>query len=438
MSVEPPALALGKNPPAGLWRLLGVRATAADWDMAVAKARSCLAGLPVALGAEDATRTVAAILGEAQFGWRHWQLSRAKRLYYRLRPLLPAQVRPLLQRVTARRYRSGSLLRWPIEDRYVRFQLEAVRYCLQNASCTSAPYVHFWPQAKRFALVLTHDVESAAGQRFVREVADLEERYGFRSSFNFVPERYPIDERLLAELRERSFEVGVHGLRHDGRLFSSLDVFRERAGRINCYLRAWQAVGFRSPMTHRNPTWMQALDVEYDSSFFDTDPFEPIPGGTMSIWPFMMGRFVELPYTLAQDHTLMRTLGESTPRLWLEKVAFVERHCGMALVNTHPDYLRNPRYLSIYEAFLANTRRQAAGYWHALPRDVARWWRRRATAAAEWDGHRWQLPGLPQATIGRIRISTVATAQAGVDVVLEEDGIGDAQRGIAQEHVAAV
>ena len=32
---------------------------------------------------------------------------------------------------------------------------------------------------------------------------------------------------------------------------------------------------------------MQALEIEYDLSFFDTDPCEPIPGGTMSIWPFL-------------------------------------------------------------------------------------------------------------------------------------------------------
>ena len=45
---------------------------------------------------------------------------------------------------------------------------------------------------------------------------------------------------------------------------------------------------------------MRHLEIEYDLSFFDTDPFEPIPGGTMSIWPFFIGHFVELPYTLAR------------------------------------------------------------------------------------------------------------------------------------------
>ncbi len=60
---------------------------------------------------------------------------------------------------------------------------------------------------------------------------------------------------------------------------------------------------------------MQALEVEYDLSFFDTDPYEPIPGGGMSIWLYWIGRFIELPYTLAQDSTLAIVLGEETPRL---------------------------------------------------------------------------------------------------------------------------
>ena len=141
---------------------------------------------------------------------------------------------------------------------------------------------------------------------------------------------------------------------------------------MNRQLRAWGAKGFRSPMTHRRPAWMQGLDVAWDSSFFDTDPYEPIPGGVMSIWPFVMGRFVELPYTLPQDHTLIETLGETSPRLWLQKLDFLAAHHGMALVNVHPDYVCRNGRLSMYEEFLEEVTHRE-GYWHALPRDVASW-----------------------------------------------------------------
>src|SRR5216684_7624082 len=142
-------------------------------------------------------------------------------------------------------------------------------------------------------------------------------------------ERYRVDRGLMEDLRARGFEIGVHGLKHDGRDFESLDQFMRRATRMNEFIDDFAAAGFRSPLTHRNPEWMQALGIEYDGSFFDTDPYEPMAGGTMSIWPFQMGHFVELPYTLAQDYTVTDVLGETTPRMWLEKVEFVQAHHGM-------------------------------------------------------------------------------------------------------------
>jgi hypothetical protein len=294
-------------------------------------------------------------------------------------------------------------LGWPIEDRYVRFQFACAAEVLRQRKVDCGVHVNFWPEGRRFALVLTHDVESAAGVEFAPRLAELEERLGFHSSFNFVPERYRVDPELLSALRQRGFEVGVHGLKHDGRLFSSQRIFTRRAAKINEYLRAWAATGFRAPYTHRNPEWLQALNIEYDLSFFDTDPYEPMPGGAMSIWPFLLGSFVELPYTLVQDHTLMVVLGERTPSAWLDKVDFVERWRGMALVNAHPDYLLEPQRLAIYEAFL-RAMKEKENYWHAAPGEVARWWRRRAGFTPEWRDGQWDLSSLPNATVARISI----------------------------------
>ena len=280
------------------------------------------------------------------------------------------------------RQRTGAALDFPIEDRYLRFQFEIVARLMAARRLESISHVEFWPAGREFAFVLTHDIETDDGQKYARAVAALEERYGFRSSFNFVPEKYRVDLDLIGELKKRGFEVGVHGLKHDGKSFASKAAFDSRVESINRYLAQWGAVGFRSPMTHRNPEWMQALEIEYDLSFFDTDPYEPMPGGTMSVWPFIMGRFVELPYTLCQDHTLMVTLAERTPRLWLEKVEFIRRYRGLALLNAHPDYLRVPARFAIYEDFLKAMSRRT-GYWHALPRDAARWWRARAAVELE-------------------------------------------------------
>src|SRR5207253_7439982 len=121
-----------------------------------------------------------------------------------------------------------------------------------------------------------------------------------------------------------------------------------------------------------------------DSSFFDTDPFEPLPGGTMSIWPFVLGRFIELPYTLPQDSTLVDVMGEKSPRLWLDKVEYIERWGGMALLNTHPDYLRRSDHWEVYSSLLEELRGRGS-HWDALPRAAARWWRLRADAASASD-----------------------------------------------------
>ena len=135
-----------------------------------------------------------------------------------------------------------------------------------------------WPEGKKFALVLSHDVDTTEGYKNVLNVADLEERLGFRSSFNFVPERYgKISLALLDELRRRGFGVGVHGLKHDGKLFLSKRSFDRQAQRINAYLKEWNTQGFTSPSMHHRLDWMTALNIKYSISTFDTDPFEPQP-----------------------------------------------------------------------------------------------------------------------------------------------------------------
>ena len=83
-----------------------------------------------------------------------------------------------------------------------------------------------------------------------------------------------------------------------------------------------------------------------------------------------------------QDFTLIAILGETTPRLWLQKVDFVEGYCGMVLVNTHPDYLSDSVNWKVYTDFL-QVMWHRDGYWHALPREVARWWRFRADSGGD-------------------------------------------------------
>jgi peptidoglycan/xylan/chitin deacetylase (PgdA/CDA1 family) len=362
------------NTPDAFWRPLS-NVPQAVWNGAVGEAAAVL---PPALAGGPAAEVMPRVLNESLFGEERYRLSGLKSLYYAYaRPLLPTWVRPLLRKVYHPAEEVQSVLGWPLEDRYVRFQFALIAAVMRRLGQESLDILGLWPHGHTFAFVLTHDVEARGGHDFVSQVMALEEKYGFRASYNFVPEGYKVDDSLLEEMRQRGHEVGVHGLKHDGRLFSSRELFEQRARRINDYAAQWGAVGYRSPMTHRNPEWMQALDIDYDLSFFDTDPYEPMAGGTMSIWPFFMGRFVELPYTLMQDHRYLEVLMQRSPDLWLEKADFIADHYGMVLLNSHPDYLLKPGGMDVYEALLAAMRER--GGWAALPRDVAAWWRARAT-----------------------------------------------------------
>src|SRR5438132_5769360 len=209
-----------------------------------------------------------------------------------------------------------------------------------------------WPDGKKFAFVLTHDVENAIGLRKCRELMPLDLEFGFRSSFNLVPEGDYRDPReLREELAKNGFEVGIHDLRHDGRLYQSEREFRRKAVRINRYLADWGAVGFRSAFMLHKLDWLHELNIEYDTSTFDTDPFEPQPDGRHTVFPFWIPRaitnhasnsrsgYVELPYTLPQDSTLFLLFREPTIDIWCKKLDWIAKHGGMALVNVHPDYL---------------------------------------------------------------------------------------------------
>lgn len=358
------------------------------WNAAIEASLSHLALLEPA----NVDELLRLTLGEGQFGPDHWTLSRARRLYYWIKPILPRTLTRFLRQRLQQRNTRDFRLGWPVEARYPRFLFDVLKNLLLISGRSSIEIAALWPEEKSFALVLTHDIESNQGQGFVRRVMDLEEGLGFRSSFNFIPEKYRVDMDLVAELRQRGFEVGLHGLKHDGKLFNSHTKFMHRAEKINYYMKKMNAVGFRAPLTHRHPEWMQALEMEYDLSFFDTDPFEPIPGGTMSLWPFFLGHFVELPYTLVQDYTLTAVLGESSPHLWLKKVDFIETYHGMALLNSHPDYLREPASMKIYAEFLATLQRRG-GFWHALPCEVASWWKRRKDGGANIPTVRARLVG---------------------------------------------
>jgi peptidoglycan/xylan/chitin deacetylase (PgdA/CDA1 family) len=298
------------------------------------------------------------------------KLTFVKKVYYRLRPFIPLGVRHLLQ--SSRKVSATGT--WYITDRLAR-QYER----LAGKDRFSEFQKKLWPEEKKSAIVLTHDVETEEGFRFIPRVIEVEQKYGFRSSWNIIPHLYPIDDVIIRLIEESGDEIGIHDYNHDGKLFLSKKIFDKRKKFINESIKKYHASGFRGGAAHRNLLWLQELDIEYDASCFDIDPFQPMPGGTHSIWPFRVGKFIELPYTLPQDHVLWIQLGENTNRIWYEKVQWLYENRGMMLLITHPDYLKEKNCLDLYEELLKYLS-TLDDCWRGLPREMTKWWNEREAA----------------------------------------------------------
>ena len=295
--------------------------------------------------------------------------------YYTLKPLIPRWMQ-----IMARRHMAGRLRRkndgcWPV----------------WGPAGALPPSWPGWPGGKRFAVVLTHDVELQSGVSRCEELASLEEERGFRSAFGFVPLRYQTPERLRESLVARGFEVMVHDLYHDGKLYRNLRTFTERRRAIDGFLQEWGTRGFSSGAMHHNLSWISQLNIDYGTSTYDVDPFEPQACGMGRIFPYWVqspngqGRgFVEMPYTLPQDFTLFALLEEKTNAIWRRKLDWIAGKGGMALIKTHPDYMafhgedkRMERYpVELYTDLLDYIRSHYEGeYWLAQPSEMARFWR---------------------------------------------------------------
>ena len=295
-------------------------------------------------------------------------------LFYFLKPIIPRKLQLFLRRLQGKKLLKKYKNVWPI---------------LPGSEKKPEGWIG-WPDGKEFAIVLTHDVEWRKGHDRCRELLELEKKLGFKSLFNFVAERYKVDKELREFIVSEGFEVGIHGIKHDGKKFKNKKIFDKRALKINQYIKEWNIVGFRAPAVHHNLEWIGELDIEYDLSTFDTDPFEPQPDGVGTIFPFLVERkngqpgYVELPYTLDQDFTLFILMKESSPQIWIDKLNWIAKNGGMALVIVHPDYVNfnNQKMLEEYPVdyyinFLKYVKDNYEGkYWNALPKEVAQYFKK--------------------------------------------------------------
>lgn len=320
----------------------------------------------------------------------------ATKLYYCARPFLGVSVRRHLQKLGLGDWRSIPFPHWPVDRTVEQVHETVLRLCIQASGGKKVPFIWFWPEGLPSCAIVTHDVETGKGRDFCPTLMDIDESFGIKSSFQLIPEgRYDLPSSLIEEIRSRGFEINVHDLNHDGRLFSSERIFVERVRRINQYGREFGAQGFRSGALYRNLAWYGALEFSYDMSVPNTAHLDPQRGGCCTMMPYFIGKVLELPVTTTQDYSLFHIFNQHSIDLWKFQIAEIKKHRGLASFIVHPDYIVEPRarntYISLLR-YLAELRSEGK-MWIALARDVTQWWRARSQMKLVRQGHNWVIEG---------------------------------------------
>lgn len=268
--------------------------------------------------------------------------------------------------------------RWPCETALVGYWKRWLSDVLEEFRLSDAWHLAFWPEGAKCSIVLTHDIRNANDLTQIGEICDIEERLGFRSAWYLPVEDFEIEWCQIEELQSRGFEFGIRGTRTDQetpgdeRKLQRLEPSLQRAIRDHYYR------GFRAPSVCRDVSRIGGQDFDFDSSFCDTDPFDQRPGGTCSVFPFFIGKLVELPITLGRDHTIIQLLRRNPLSTWSLKARWLANAGAMILLATEPRYLSIASYGDAYKNFLVDVSKIKA--WHALPSEVAAWWRLRDKA----------------------------------------------------------
>lgn len=365
------------------------------------KVRRRLAGDRLAATAEEMDRCVEVLQLERYVDNAvHKSDSRSKDIirqaYYLVRPALPVSVRKHLQRIALRDWRSIPFPGWPVDFTAEEITELIWKLVLEYSGAEEIPFIWFWPDGKSSGCIMTHDVETKAGRDFCRTLMEVEHRYSITSAFEVVPEeRYAVPEQFLQDIVDAGCEVCVHGLNHDGRLFSSHSLFFERAKKINSYGKQWGAVGFRSPVLYRNLEWLHALSFAYDMSVPNVGHLDPQKGGCCTVMPYFIGNFVELPLTTVQDYSLYHILRQRSIDVWRHQIQRIAARHGLITFIIHPDYTLDKWAQDLYDQLLEHLAelRSEKGLWFALPREVAAWWSDRNRMEIFKVNGQWRIRG---------------------------------------------
>ena len=321
---------------------------------------------------------------------------RIRQIYYKVRPFLATWFRKYLQRIFLRDWQTLPFPQWPLDTTVETILERLMSQLLKTIGVKEIPFIWFWPYGFSSSAMVTHDVESAEGLGFCSKLMDIDDSYGIKSSFQIVPEgRYSASADFLNHLRERGFELNIHDLYHDGRLFDSRSTFNHRVKNLNQHAKRINAIGFRSGAMYREVEWLSELDFSYDMSVPNVAHLDPQRGGCCTVTPYFAGRILELPLTTTQDYSLFSILNDFSLDLWKKQIDLIRKKHGLISILVHPDYLLEERRRRVYKSLLAHLSqlRSNRNIWVDLPANINAWWRDRAQMELVQDGDVWRIEG---------------------------------------------
>lgn len=229
------------------------------------------------------------------------------------------------------------------------------------------------------ALVLSHDVDTAAGLDGLGRLLEIEEKAGVRSCSYVVSGRFPLDDRFLEDARGRGFEIGHHDHYHDYRTaYLSEERIQARFDEARFFRERHKVSGFRAPGWYRTERLLRvtARHFAYDSSFPSWRTI-PAPNGCLTRRPFMLGGIPVIPLTVPPDGELLSRGLDPAGMLaaWRDHAAFIRERCGSSStihVLTHPEpaFTRSAACLEAYSSLLQDLT-GLPRIRNRLPRDLA-------------------------------------------------------------------
>src|ERR1700674_957827 len=249
--------------------------------------------------------------------WQHDKLYSAfSKMYYLIRPILSVSIRKQLQKIYLSGWDKMPFPHWPVDTSVDDLLQQLFLSAIRSSGVEQIPFIWFWPESAPSCVLMTHDVEGIAGRDFCPILMDINDSLGIKESFGVIPEqRYPMSPEFLSSIRDRGFEVVVHDLNHDGRLYTTRKQFLERVIKINAYGREYGADGFRAGVPYRKQACYDALDFACNMSVPNVAHLDPQLVVYCTVMPYFIGTILELPVISTRAYTLFNILKEHSTEL---------------------------------------------------------------------------------------------------------------------------